>query len=786
MIFLFFALLTFAEPTKPTLIAPLSYQGSSLGDVWVYGNTSAPELESTAVFNALDKVLLPEKMREIRETIRSRPSLPLSELQKLGVPLTFDESSLELVLEQKNSLLARKNISLRSYEQRATLGPSPFSAYLNASASQGFTYPRSSPRLPFSSNLFGASNFRGNVLETGATYTEKEPNVWRRDDTRLVRDFEENLLRVTVGDLSLLTTGYQSSTPMGGISVSRQFSIQPYLNVRPLNRTELLLKNPSTIEVYVNDGFVNRITAPAGPIEISEFPLFSGINKVDLKITDYAGQTEWVNLNLLFDSQLLGKGIHQFAYQVGAPSERVREDRRYYDQNVTTSLFHRVGLSDHFTLGASFQKDEKTLLGGNDFVWLSRRGIFSGDSAYSRNSGKSAGAGKLRYRSLDYKLGADKPVRGAVEVEYLGRSFATLGQSNVTNPFSWKYEISLSRPITAVTNLGLSSQYFLSRLGGRDRKTARLEITTEPADQWRLNTNYTWEKEEKINHRFQLVLSWLDSGGKYYGNISYDYPGKSVRIEGSRNPSTVVDDFRATVGVQESPSSTQADGFFEYTHEKGNLRADHQTAYLRESTGYRRTTNTSSFGASTAVVLAGGKVGWTRPVADSFVILEAKPLFKKIPIPVNRNGESAEATVNRLGVGVVPTLTSYNETPITLSSAELPIGYSLGREYFLVRPTYRSGIHIDVGGDSAAVVSATLLTPDGKALSLATGVLKKDGLVAATFFTNRSGYFMVENISPGTYEILVDDKDYLPLKFSLSQEIGFQKLGNLNLQREQL
>lgn len=780
MILLLLSLASWAAPLpKPTLIAPLIYQGFSLGDVWMYGKTNSPELESAALEKSLEKVLLPARMQDVHEKIAQRPSIPLVEVQALGIPLSFEEASLSLILAQDNSLLAKKTLSLRTFEERQSLGPAPFSGYLNASLSQGFTYPKPSPRQPFGSSLFLASNYRGTVLETGSTYTEKEPQVWRRDDTRLVRDFEEKLLRVSAGDLSVVTSGYQGTRPMGGISVSRQFSIQPYLNVRPLNRTELTLKQPSTIEVFVNDGFVNRLNAPAGPIEISEFPLFSGINKVDLKITDAAGNTEWVNLNLLFDAQLLGKGIQQFAYHVGAPSEQVRSDRRYDDKNITTSLFHRWGLSDHFTLGASFQSDKSSWLAGQDFVWLSRRGIFSGDAGLARTPNFASGAGKIRYRSLDYKLGADKPLRGAAEVEYKGRSFASVGQVGAANEYSWKYEISLSRPITAVTNLALATQYFLNRFGGSDKKTARLDFTTEPFKQWRFNTNYTWEKDAKVSHRFQIILSWLDLSGKFYGNVSYDYPGKTARVEASRNPSSVVDDFRATVGAQNSPSSAQADALVEYTHEKGNLKVDHQSSYLREASGYRRTTHTSSLGASTAIAWAGGKVGWTRPVADSFVLLEAKPLFKKFPIPVNPNGTNAEATVNRYGVGVVPTLTSYGETPITLSSSQLPMGFSLGRDFYLVRPTFRSGVYIPVGGDSAAAIAATLLDPEGRPLSLATGVLTQKEKIVATFFTNRSGYFLVENIPPGNYEITADDRDFPPIPLSLSQEVGFQRLGNL-------
>jgi outer membrane usher protein len=776
---LFFLAPGSAVAAKPSLAAPILLGSETLGESWLYLGP-APSLQTSALLEALEPVLNREARAELTAGLRGKETVSFAELELYGLGLRFDEAALVVHLTLPDQLRKRKDLRIRPENaEKSSVGPAAFSGYLNTTVSQGFSYPASRSRAPFRGNLGLVSNYRGFVLESGSTFAEKQPHEWARDDTRLTRDFEAQALRVSVGDVPVLGSGYQNSRTLGGISVTRQYSIQPYLNIRPLNRTELLVKLPSTIEVYVNDGFVNRVNASPGPVQLSDFPLFSGVNKVDLKVTDDTGAVEWINLNMLYDTQLLGDGIQQFAYHFGAPSEAFQGDRRYDDRNLTASFFHRAGLSDRFTVGLSFQSDKSSWLAGSEFVFLTRGGLFSGESGYSyRSNSRDGAAGRIRFRSLDYKLGADKPVRGAAEVEYKSPYFAAIGQSGLVNDFSWKYDLSLSKPLTAVASTALTLQYLVNRLNKSDRKSARLDFTSEIARDWRTSLSYTAEREDRLAHRFQIVLTWLESEGKLYGNLSYDYPSKTVRLEANRSPSAYVGDVRATLGVQNSPSAAQGDALVEYTHEKANLRFEQVSAYRREAGGDRNLRHTSTFTAATALAWAGGAVGWTRPINDSFAIIKARDGYD-FPIPVNRVEESAEATVNKIGPGVVPTLTSYNETPIILDPSNLPIGYSI-KEYQLARPTYRSGLRIDLGGDAKVTVSGILLRPDGKPLELAIGEARSAGKTIDSFFTNRAGIFLIENLAPGEYELFAGD--YPPVKIRVSEsQAGLVRLGKIQL-----
>jgi outer membrane usher protein len=781
-----------AAKPAPALLAPMLIGEENLGEVWTYPGQGEEnfQLGTDTLLPALAQAIEEQAYNKLRAEAADRTQVTFAWLRERNVLVRFDNAALVLRLELRDELRRRKNLRIRRSLRdgdRETLGPAAFSGYFNGSVNQAFLYPKAQARQPFRGNLAGAANLVGFVLEGGETFTEKDQHEWTRDDTRLTRDFEGSLLRAQAGDIQLNTVGYQSARPLGGLSLSRQYSIQPYASIRPLNRTEVMLQRPSIIEVFVNDGFVTRMSAPAGPVRIEDFPLFSGLNQVRLKITDDTGRVEWVNLSMLYDVQLLGQGIQQFSYQAGAPSRRFRNDRIYDSKNTAFTGYHRYGLSDLVTAGANFQGDRNIVMGGGDFTVLTSAGLFTFEGAASdRGTSFDGQAGRIRYKSLDYKQGLDRALRLAIETEYKSPWFSGLAELFSYNEFSWKYDLHAAMPITATASIGAGFIFERNRAGRDDRRTWRSDLSSQIGERWRGSLAYSVTSERRVDHRIQLNLNWVAESGRYYGNVSYDYPSKTLRAEGTRNSSSVVDDYRATIGAQNSPENTRADALVEYTHEKANFRLEHASSYNRDTPGIRTTTHSTSVTAASALAWAGDAVGWTRPIYDSFALIRSRPALRGFEIPVNPVGDSFEAHINRAGPAVLPTLTSYNESPVVLDSSVLPPGYSLGREYFLARPTYRSGIALDVGADSTAIVTGRLLLPGGAPFNLGTGKAIAAAGAAQDFFTNREGVFVLEGLAPGKYELRPDKEGLAPFRFELpADKVGIVKLPPHTLERNQ-
>ena len=72
-------------------------------------------------------------------------------------------------------------------------------------------------------------NVMGWVLEGKTDVLEAGDPGFQRGDVRLVRDDPANALRYIAGDITVPVSGaFQALVPLGGISVSRNFSLQPY------------------------------------------------------------------------------------------------------------------------------------------------------------------------------------------------------------------------------------------------------------------------------------------------------------------------------------------------------------------------------------------------------------------------------------------------------------------------------------------------------------------------------------------------------------------------------
>lgn len=762
--------------SDPGLLAPIFVEDRKVGEVWVYLDEPVA-IEKQSFQRAMNDLLLPKPLEELESL---PPKISLEELKKRAIQLEFDAAALILRARIDSSIRRVPEFRIRAFEQnqKNLVSPAPVSGYLNGTLQQGFEYPKASPRMPLRAQFDFVTNVQGFVLETGEVYTEKDSVPWRRSDTKVTRDFEEHVLRTSIGDLYPFTTGYQASRLMGGVSASRQFSIQPYLNTRPQNRTEIYLTRPTTIEVYVNDGFVQRIYANPGPLELRDFPLFSGVNKVDLKLIEDGGKIQWINLNLLYDVQLLGSGVHQFAYQGGFLSEPVRADRRYKTSEPFFSGFHRLGFTDTLTMGTNFQSDSRVWMAGLDSVVLTRGGVFSFEGALSKDpSLVTASVGKLRYRSLDYKLGNDRPIRGVLEVEYKSRWFSPPGARN-ENLFSYRTDVSLSKALSARDNVGLGFGWSKNRGLGADKKTGRFDWQSELAPQWRLATSYAVERESKLEHRFQLTLTWIDLAGKYFGNLTYDYPSKVQRLELSKNPSTEIDDYRAQVGVQNSPRNMRFDALAEYTKEVGILRLEHLSDHEKNPS---KNSHRSTLLASSAVVFTHKNIAISRPVADSFVILETSRDYSNLKIPVNKRDDNPEAYVNPKGV--IPTLSSYAISPVVLDTSEFPVGFSLENDHYWLRPTYKSGIFLNLGGKSKVLVKGIFVRAE-KPVGYQVGEVFRDGTFISSFFTNKNGVFLLENLSAGNYELRLEG--FGAKTFSIGEEqSGFLELPEMKLEEDQ-
>ena len=177
-----------------------------------------------------------------------------------------------------------------------------------------------------------------------------------------------------------------------------------------------------------------------------------------------------------------------------------------------------------------------------------------------------------------------------------------------------------------------------------------------------------------------------------------------------------------------------------------------------------------SANVNTAIVFADGAVGMSRPVQDSFAILEppdglerpmaasrGKNLFQRKDNTLDGLPERYDTVMKPGKNGVLNNIASYQVQHLSSDSAVLPEGFDIDATEFDVMPDYKSGYRIKVGGERGVSLQAHLADASGQALTLQGGQLlpanSKQGGKPIPFFTDADGVMQIAHIRQGNYRI---------------------------------
>jgi outer membrane usher protein len=395
-----------------SLTVPLIVGSQFRSDIRVILSTNRDDLKLQAapLLQELAPLLRPERLKQLGAAADAQGNLRLSALKEAGLDAMFDEQKLELRVAVPPELRPPSDIQIFGNRlppgAASALKPSDLSAYLNLRT--GLDYVERSANgqnegiQPLHAGLDGAVNLHNVVVEGSAAYTEDGAVPLQRNEVRLVYDDPPRMLRYSLGDLSYPTAGFQSYQSLLGLTVARNFSLQPYRITQPLGQTSFFLKGPSKVEVLVNGQPVQTLQLPAGPQNLRDFQFANGANDVNLRITDDVGRIETLQLSYFFDYSLLAQGEQEFAYSLGLPSHVAEGGPEYEMRFPGFSAFHRVGLTDRLTAGLNLQGDDDGQMLGGNAVWATRYGTFQPDAAVSQVTGVGWDySARLGYRYAD-------------------------------------------------------------------------------------------------------------------------------------------------------------------------------------------------------------------------------------------------------------------------------------------------------------------------------------------------------------------------------------------------
>ncbi len=772
---------------KPYLIAPIVLDGKAVEEAWIFPRESLRNfsVEAKPVVAALRLQMRDELLKNLEKLISPEGVFSLRDLQSSGLTVEFDESSLELRLNLPLKYRKTKDLDLNYVDdgKQKYLRPSQQSGYFNFRFNQSYQYgsgATTDSKLPLSGHVDFVENVNGFVFESMADYLEGQQYSWRRQDTRVRKDDEENMIRYTLGDLTLGTRGFQLSPLMAGLSVVREFSIQPYRTLRPLSNTEILIKRTSIVEIYVNGFLYSQMRLAAGVFNIRDFPLTLGQNNVKVKIRDDLGQEETFDFSVLFENSILVKGEQEFSYSAGYPWTESGADRAYSNSGILSNFFHRVGITDDLTVGLNYQNYLSQALTGIEISGITNWGYFSSDVAYGDQGQIIHGyAERLRYRTLDRMGGVDVPVVLTLETENRDPFFYPVNANGIMpSTFLRRYDAQANFRPGPYWTLGLGGGY-LNQLGAPDQRLYRMNLVWPFNPNCRVEFSLNKVVSDVEDNRGFVSFYWNEPQGHFSASSFYDSQDKSVNLTVNRNNAYKYDDYRLMASVQNSEAMNTESFSAEYLAQPASVRLEQ---YSTQQAG--NSSNTTSLGINTGFAWVGSHGAFTQPINDSFVLVEARNLPKNQELIINPSGEKGEAQLGPRNSVVIRDESGYYKYLLNFDSTSLPMGYLLDKEFYGVQPTYRSGILVSLNLKRKVMVKGRLLKSDGEVLSFAAGdVLNSEGqLVDNSFFTNKNGGFLIEGLEPGTYKIVTDRPELSSVTVTIQDtEGGVVNLGDIHI-----
>ena len=754
------------------LTLPLIFQGAYLGDVPVAASPDGHIAVNVDRFiGLLGERIAPEMTNKLKQLAGAEQVVAIENFTPAGITVTYDTAKLELRVSIPVELQGGQTLSAvddtdRGRPTQVTIPPEAFSASLTLTARQAYVWSPDAQRGwdpfrlsgDFASNLFGKE---GLYLFAQGEYDEAADNPFHRGNAVLMYDDVDNALRYAAGDVTPTPAGFQSSPILAGLSFQRQYGeLQPFRNVRPSGLFRFSLDRASTVDVVVNGTTIRTLRLDAGQYDLKDFPLFNGLNDVELYVVDEFGRRLIASFSQFFSARLLNPGIAEFGATLGIPQTRSSgDDLNYDDTNVTFSGYARYGLLDDVTVGANFQIDKAQWLTGIEIGWASPIGTLGLVTGWSDIDGLSSGHSYLvNYEASAEEMWVFKNPQLNLSYLYTSAAFASVGTTTPDEPVSSEWRGRFSTRLPYDLGLGISASY----AQGRDlepneaRYGVSLSRNVGFADLTASNER-TERNGELDENRFLLSLS-IPLSDRENARASFDSQNDQYQAEYSRFQRNELGDYGVRVGMLRDNDRLTGTGEFAYNANRFAVLLQHDAIADNAMTEIQ--SQRTSYTVGTQLAFAGDSATFGRPVGQRFAIVRAHETLEGSAVGVtqNRGAKSRESETDFFGPALVSAGGAYQPQAIYVDVENLPAGYNVGTGQYDLFPGPASGYAVTVGSDASHVVMGNLIGADGKPLSLLGGEVRatdRDTFKPVLVFTNSAGRFFAEGLAPGKYNMVL-------------------------------
>lgn len=726
-----------APPELASTVLAITLNGEPKGDFFIFVTAAGAYLVRPVDLEAMGiRGAQGETVRVEGEDYRSLTSVP-------GIDVTFDEKSLTLELRAAPALLGRRTVDLLPARHPNVLQSRDNSAFLNYRTG----YVESDPGGASAFNLAAELGARLSDALFLSDFSHADSDGESRSlrlMSSLTVDRRADLQRLTLGDFFTDTGEPGSTLNLGGLSFSKQYSIDPYLIKQPMSGFVGALALPSEVEIYLDGVRVRTEPLPPGEFQVQNLNYYGGARNVEILIRDRFGREQRIDYQYYFTNTLLRKGFHEYSYDTGLQRKDFGLASNRYGE-LAASAFHRYGVSDSLTLGLQGQASGARLnFGPQGLMRLGAAGTASALLSASRD--RDAGDG------LAAQLGYGYQAR-SFSIRALARGFsadyARVGDAATSDRPKVEASAGIGYGTIGVGNFGadyaLSTQY---------RGTARRAVTFSysrslPGD-FNLFATLRRVQEETPDSELFVGLAYYpahDITATYLRQDRRDSRSDILQV-GKSAPIGEGWGFRVAAESAQSAAGHEdvLAPFLQFNGKRGIYTADCRSQSVQ--VGGRA--SSCQVAAAGAVGYVGGAFGFSRPIYDSFGLIQVGELEA---VHVSHNNQVIGAT-DSSGRLFLPNLGSYVDNQISINDSDIPIEYAISERQRYVAPPRRGGALIEFGITRIRAIGGLLkIRVDGQTrpveyheivLSLEEGGLQ-------TFPTAKGGEFYLENVRPGIH-----------------------------------
>ena len=555
--------------------------------------------------------------------------------------------------------------------------------------------------------------------------------------TSVTLDNRRSMTRWIVGDAFASTGALGGDAFTGGITVGREFGIEPYFVRHPSLSLSTPIVVPSIVEVHVNGRLVSQQQVEPGRLDMRNLPLTVGRNDARVVVRDAFGVSREISTGYYLSNSVLAKGVHDYQYSLGFRRDAVGSSSWNYRAPVALTR-HRVGLTETVTLGGRLELSEGLASGGPSINLSLPIGEVEGAAAMS---GGRDGTGRAALVAFTYS-GQPVSVGGSILVSSAG--YAVVNARPPAERSAMEVSVFGSVPVARGATLTLQHSHATLH-GGVTRGRSALLTTANLQSHLQLSISAALARDENgRSPELYAGLTVLFGRASTGVAATHDRRGSGVVVE-AQQPLPVGEGYgfhaRAETG---SPSTFNGAARYQGRYGRYEVR--------RDVIGGQGISSASVTGALVAI---GGGVYASRPVQDSFALVQ-------VPGVEGVRGFASNQEIGRTdrsGNLLIPDLQAYYGNLLHISDSDIPFQYSVGDTGLTLALPYRGGA---LAAFPVQLLRRTMGTvriaqageervPEYGELVLTAGAEPLNSPVGST------GDFYFEDLAPGRYPARVQD-----------------------------